>query len=139
MPSLEHVSRGERTGEKGGEPAGPNPVDRCEPGSEPPLLSDANALPLVVGFAAANTHDSAMFVPLLDGIAAIRSRRGPRRRRPDKLHADKGYDADDLRAYCAGSASPHASPAAASSPANGSAAGAGRSSGRSPGSSAAGG
>ena len=30
----------------------------------------------------------------------MRSRRGPRRRRPGKLHADKAYDAADLRAYC---------------------------------------
>src|SRR3982074_1702958 len=41
-----------------------------------------------------------MFIPLLDGIPAVRSRRGPRRRRPGKLHADKAYDAADLRAYC---------------------------------------
>jgi hypothetical protein len=30
-------------------------------------------------------------------IPAIRSRRGPRRRKPDKLHADKAYDHTDLR------------------------------------------
>lgn len=54
----------------------------------------------MVGITAANTHDSVMFVPLLDGIPAIRSRRGPRRRRPAKLHADKGYDYSELRAYC---------------------------------------
>lgn len=29
----------------------------------------------------------------------IRSRRGPRRRRPAKLHADKGYDNDNLRRW----------------------------------------
>ncbi|MFH9330374.1 transposase, partial [Streptomyces althioticus] len=29
----------------------------------------------------------------------IRSRRGPRRRRPAKLHADKGYDYDHLRKW----------------------------------------
>lgn len=55
---------------------------------------------MVVGVTAANTHDKVMFIPLLDGIPAIRSRRGPRRRRPDKLHADKGYDYCELRAYC---------------------------------------
>jgi transposase len=54
----------------------------------------------VVGITAANTHDSVMFIPLLDGIPALRSRRGPRRRRPGKLHADKGYDYPELRAYC---------------------------------------
>lgn len=91
--------------DNGGELTGPNPVDRGKPGSKLHLLSDANGLPLVVGVTAANTHDSVMFVPLLDGIPAIRSRRGaadsgPRRRRPAKLHADKGYDADHLRVEC---------------------------------------
>jgi transposase len=42
-------------------------------------------------------HDSLGLQPLVRGIPPIRSRRGPRRRRPDKLHADKGYDYDHLR------------------------------------------
>jgi transposase len=33
------------------------------------------------------------------GIPPIRSRYGPRRRRPGKLHADKGYDYDHLRRW----------------------------------------
>ena len=33
------------------------------------------------------------------GIPAIRSRRGPRRRKPAKLRADKGYDGDAHRAW----------------------------------------
>ena len=64
------------------------------------LVSECAWRLLVVGITAANTHDSVMFVPLLDTIPAIRSRRGPRRRRPGKLHADKGYDYPALRAYC---------------------------------------
>lgn len=36
--------------------------------------------------------------PLVHAIPAVRSARGPRRRRPTKLHADKGYDYDNLRA-----------------------------------------
>jgi len=75
-------------------------VDRGKSGSKLHVLSDTHGLPLVVGITAANTHDSEMFIPLLDGIPAVRSRRGPRRRRPAKLHADKGYDAGHLRAYC---------------------------------------
>lgn len=41
--------------------------------------------------------------------AAIRSRRVPRRRRPTKLHADKGYDYDRLRRLLRqrGTAQPH--------------------------------
>lgn len=36
---------------------------------------------------------------LVRGIPPIRSHRGPRRRRPAKLHADKGYDYDHLRCW----------------------------------------
>lgn len=42
-------------------------------------------------------HDRQGLEPLVRGIPPIRSRRGPRRRRPAKLHADKGYDYDHLR------------------------------------------
>lgn len=43
-------------------------------------------------------HDSLGLEPLVRGIPSIRSRRGPRRRRPAKLHADKGYDVEILSA-----------------------------------------
>ncbi|MFI8643065.1 transposase, partial [Streptomyces chartreusis] len=43
--------------------------------------------------------DSQAFAPLVRGIPPIRSRRGPRRRRPAKLHADKGYDYPHLRRW----------------------------------------
>ncbi|MFD7704303.1 IS5 family transposase [Streptomyces caelestis] len=42
---------------KGGEPAGPSPVDRGKPGSKIHVLSDANGLSLRVGLSAANTHE----------------------------------------------------------------------------------
>lgn len=46
----------------------------------------------------ANVHDSQALLPLVLGIPAIRSRRGPRRRRPGKLGADKAYhSAEHLR------------------------------------------
>ena len=45
-----------------------------------------------IGIPAANLHDSQALVPLVRGIPPIRSRRGPRRRGPGKLHRDKGYD-----------------------------------------------
>lgn len=37
--------------------------------------------------------------PLVKAIPAVKSRRGPRRRRPAKLHADKGYDFPELRRW----------------------------------------
>jgi hypothetical protein len=74
---------------------GANPVDRGKPGSTYHLLIDGDGLPLAVGLSAANTHDSQLLEPLLDAIPAIigpRGRPGRPRRRPAKLHGDKGYD-----------------------------------------------
>ena len=63
------------------------------------MLTDAAGLPLAVAVSAANTHDSLALIPLVQAIPAIRARRGPRRRRPGRLHADKGYDYPHLRAW----------------------------------------
>ena len=63
------------------------------------MLTDAGGLPLAVAVSAANIHDSLALIPLVQAIPAIRSRRGPRRRRPAKLHGDKGYDYPHLRSW----------------------------------------
>ena len=47
---------------------------------------------------AANVHDSNVFEELVDAIEPIKRPRGRPRRRPEKLHADKGYDAKKCRA-----------------------------------------
>lgn len=86
-------------GHKRGPLTGPNPTDRGKLGSKIHLLTDRNGLPLSLGISAANMHDSRGLKPLVRGIPPIRSRRGPRRRRPAKLHADKGYDYDHLRRW----------------------------------------
>lgn len=78
---------------------GPSPVDRGKPGSKIHVLSDRRGLPLSVAVSAANTPDCFALKPLVMGIPAIRSRRGPRRRRPAKLHADKAYDSAELRGW----------------------------------------
>jgi transposase len=54
---------------------------------------------LTVGVSAANTHDSTMLQPMVESIPAVRSRRGPRRCKPNKLRADKGYDFDVHRRW----------------------------------------
>jgi transposase len=46
---------------------------------------------------AANVHDSQLFEPLLDAVPPIRQCAGRPRKRPAKLHADKGYDYDHCR------------------------------------------
>ena len=63
------------------------------------VLSDRAGIPLAVAVSAANVHDSQALKPLVKAIPAVRSRRGPRRRRPGKLHADKAYDQPELRLW----------------------------------------
>ena len=49
----------------------------------------------------ANVHDSVVFEELLDMIPPVHSgRRGRPRFRPEKLHADKGYDFPRCRRSC---------------------------------------
>nr|WP_234342183.1 IS5 family transposase [Streptomyces leeuwenhoekii] len=80
---------------KGGPLTGPNPTDRGKPGSKIHLITNRNGVPLSLGISGANLHDSLGLQPLVRGIPPIRSRR----RRPAKLHADKGYDYDHLRTW----------------------------------------
>jgi transposase len=57
---------------------------------------------LHVLLSAANTHDSKLFEPLLETNPGVRGHRhhpGRPRRRPEKLHADKGYDYPRCRRY----------------------------------------
>ncbi|RRD47227.1 IS5 family transposase, partial [Arachnia propionica] len=84
----------ERTGTKPGAlHVGPSPVDRGKNGSKYHLLTDSRGIPLAVILSADNTHDSKQFEPLLDQAPAIKTPGpGRRRRRPEKLLADKGYD-----------------------------------------------
>lgn len=82
-----------------GQLTGPNPTDRGKNGSKIHLIVDRRGLPLSIGISAANLHDSQALIPLVRGIPPIRSRRGRRRRRPGKLHGDKGYDYQHLRRW----------------------------------------
>lgn len=71
---------------------GPNPTDRGKPGSKRYLVTDRNGTPLATVLTGANVHDSWIFEDRLDAIEPIKSPRGRLRKRPEKLHADKGYD-----------------------------------------------
>lgn len=90
---------GRRPGEKGGEQTGANPVDRGRPGTKRHLVVDRNGVPLAALISAANVHDSKMFERLLDAVPAVQGVWGRPRKRPAKLHADKGYDFPRCRAY----------------------------------------
>ncbi|MDQ0694014.1 transposase [Streptomyces sp. W4I9-2] len=82
------------------------------------LITERSGLLIPVGISGANLHDIQALIPLVKGIPPIRSRRGRRRRKPGKLHADKGYDYNHLRRWFASEASPTASPARELSPHN---------------------
>lgn len=55
-------------------------------------MVDRRGVPLAVVLTGANRHDSKVLAAAVDAIEPVRGRRGPPRRRPDKLHADKAYD-----------------------------------------------
>ncbi|MGW7042152.1 transposase [Streptomyces avermitilis] len=67
-------------------------------GQQTAVLSEAQGLPLAVAVSGANLHDSQAFKLLILAIPAVRSRRGPRRRKPVKVRADKACcSAEHLR------------------------------------------
>jgi transposase len=74
-------------------------VDRGKPGSKIHSITERSGLPASLAIPGANLHDSQALEPLVRGIPPLRSRRGPRRRRPAKLHADKAYDNRHLRRW----------------------------------------
>ena len=62
---------------------------------------DGRGTPLGVALSGANRHDSTMLTATLDAVPPVRSgKRGRPRRRPAKLHADKGYDQHRCRREC---------------------------------------
>src|SRR5919202_1403017 len=85
---------------RGGEHTGPNPTDRAKAGSKYHVLVDRQGVPLAVQLSAANVHDSKLLEPLVDAVEPIRRRLGQPgrpRKRPAKLHGDKGFDYPHLR------------------------------------------
>jgi transposase len=59
------------------------------------VLIDHHGIPLAARLSAASTHDSLLLEAVVDAVPPIvgpRGRPGRPRRRPAKLHADKGYD-----------------------------------------------
>jgi hypothetical protein len=60
-------------------------------------LTDAAGMPLANRTTAANGHERAQVLPLLDTIHLRTGKRGRPRKRPKVIVTDKGYDAQDLR------------------------------------------
>jgi IS5 family transposase len=79
----------------GGEQTGKDPTNRGKLGTKRHLVVDRTCVPLAVTLSAANFHDSQRLDVRVDAIPPLRlaeMRQGRPRRRPVKLHADKGYD-----------------------------------------------
>jgi len=60
---------------------------------------DRRGLPLAAGLTGAARPDATVFEALLAAIPAIRQANGRRRKRPQKRHADKGYDVRRCRRF----------------------------------------
>lgn len=60
-------------------------------------MVDRAGVPLAVILTGANRHDSMVLTDVVDAVQPVRNRRGRPRKRPAKLHADKGYDFDRCR------------------------------------------
>ena len=60
-------------------------------------MSDRNGLPLTVGVSAANRNDHLELQAVVDAVVPVQGPVGRPRRRPRKLHADKGYDYPSCR------------------------------------------
>ena len=85
--------------QQGGEATGPNPVDRGKAGTTHHLITEGQGLPMAVRVTKANRQESVAFEELVDAVPPIRGPRGQRRKRPDKLHADKGFDKPHCRRF----------------------------------------
>jgi transposase len=63
-------------------------------------VTDRRGIPLAARLTGANVHDSTMLADMLDAIPSVRGKPGRPQRRPDKCHADKGYDYPRCRDAC---------------------------------------
>jgi transposase len=86
---------------RGGAETGPNPTDRGKSGAHHHLVTERGGAPLAVLSTAANVNEGTLLARLIDAIPPLRQppgRPGRPRKRPAKLHADKGYASRENRA-----------------------------------------
>ena len=62
------------------------------------MIVEGRGVPLAIVQSAANAHDSTMLEAVVDAVPPIKRPSGQRRKRPGKLHTDKGYDYKRCRA-----------------------------------------
>jgi transposase len=82
---------------EGGEDTGPNPTDRSKSGSKHHVLTDAQGIPLAATATAANVNEVTQVLQVLDAMPPVGGKPGPKRRKPERLQGDRGYDSEPLR------------------------------------------
>jgi transposase len=82
---------------EGGEDTGPNPTDRSKSGSKHHVLTDAQGIPLNATVTAANGNEVTQVLQVLTDMPAVGGKPGPKRRLPERLQGDRGYDSEPLR------------------------------------------
>ena len=55
---------------------GPSPVDRARAGSKHHLLCDRRGVPLAITLTGGQRNDVTQLLPLVDGVGAVRGKRG---------------------------------------------------------------
>lgn len=89
-----------KKGEAKEQGVGPNPTDKGKPGTKRHLVVCRRGIPLAMKCTGANVADTTMLEEMVDAIPPIKRGkrgRGRPRKRPVKLHADKGYDSKSNR------------------------------------------
>jgi transposase len=77
---------------------GPNPTDRGKQGTKHHLIVDGKGTPLAAVLSGANRNDCKLLEAAVDAIPPVHNGKPGRPRcRPEKLHADKGYDYEFCR------------------------------------------
>src|SRR5262245_32819621 len=82
---------------EGGADTGPNPTDRGKSGSKHHLMTDARGIPLSATVTAADVNEVTQASVVLTGMPPVGGKPGPRRRLPDRLQGDRGFDSAALR------------------------------------------
>ena len=60
-------------------------------------MTDAQGVPLAALVTAANVPEVTQVFTTLDEMPPVGSQPGPKRRKPDRLQGDRGYDSEDVR------------------------------------------
>jgi transposase len=81
----------------GGTQTGPSPVDRSKLGSKMQIIVDAQGVPLAQRLTGANVPDVTQLMALVEAVPPIAGKVGHPRRRPQRVQADRGYDAEPHR------------------------------------------